>query len=38
MKQKKKKNFEASDKLRNEILAFGVSIMDTAQGTFWEKV
>ncbi|WP_321778477.1 cysteine--tRNA ligase [Sulfurimonas sp.] len=35
---KKEKNFEASDKLRNEILAFGVSIMDTAQGTFWEKV
>ena len=35
---KKEKNFEASDKLRDEILAFGVSIMDTAQGTFWEKV
>jgi len=35
---KKDKNFEASDKFRDEILAFGVSIMDTAQGTFWEKV
>jgi len=35
---KKEKNFELSDKLRDEILAFGVSIMDTAQGTFWEKV
>ena len=35
---KKEKNFEASDKLRDEILAFGVSIMDTAHGTFWEKV
>jgi len=35
---KKEKNFEESDKLRDEILAFGVSIMDTAQGTFWEKV
>lgn len=35
---KKEKNFEASDKLRDEILAYGVSIMDTAQGTFWEKV
>ena len=34
---KKEKNFEASDKLRDEILAFGVSIMDTPQGTFWEK-
>ena len=37
-KAKKEKNFEASDKLRDDILAFGVSIMDTAQGTFWEKV
>ncbi len=35
---KKEKNFEASDKLRDEILAFGVSIMDTPQGTFWEKI
>ncbi len=34
---KKEKNFEASDKLRDEILAFNVSIMDTPQGTFWEK-
>jgi cysteinyl-tRNA synthetase len=35
---KKEKDFELSDKLRNEILAFNVNIMDTAQGTFWEKV
>jgi len=35
---KKEKNFEASDRLRDEILAFGVSIMDTTVGTFWEKV
>ncbi len=35
---KKAKDFETSDKLRDEILAFGVSIMDTPQGTFWEKV
>ena len=35
---KKEKNFEASDKIRDEILAFGVSIMDTPAGTFWEKV
>ena len=35
---KKEKNFELSDKLRNEILAFNVNIMDTPQGTFWEKV
>lgn len=35
---KKAKDFAASDKLRDEILAFGVSLMDTAAGTFWEKV
>ena len=35
---KKEKNFELSDTLRNEILAFGVSIMDTPAGTFWEKI
>jgi len=35
---KKEKNFELSDRLRDEILAFGVNLMDTPQGTFWEKV
>jgi len=35
---KKEKNFELSDKLRDEILAYGVSLMDTPQGSFWEKV
>ncbi|QOY53724.1 cysteine--tRNA ligase [Candidatus Sulfurimonas marisnigri] len=35
---KKIKDFATSDKLRDEILAFGVTIMDTPQGTFWEKV
>ena len=35
---KKAKDFERSDSLRDEILAFGVQIMDTPQGTFWEKV
>lgn len=35
---KKEKDFEASDRLRDEILAFDVSIMDTPAGTFWEKV
>ncbi len=35
---KKEKNFEESDRLRNEILAFGVTLMDTPAGTFWEKV
>jgi len=37
-KAKKAKDFATSDKLRDDILAFGVSIMDTPQGTFWEKV
>ena len=35
---KKEKNFELSDKLRDQILKFGVTIMDTPAGTFWEKV
>ncbi len=35
---KKEKNFELSDTLRDEILAFGVNLMDTPQGTFWEKI
>lgn len=35
---KKEKDFETSDRLRDEILAFGVTIMDTPQGTFWEKI
>ncbi|MEA1891913.1 MAG: cysteine--tRNA ligase [Campylobacterota bacterium] len=34
---KKEKNFQESDRIRDEILTFGVTIMDTAQGTFWEK-
>jgi cysteinyl-tRNA synthetase len=34
---KKAKDFELSDKLRDEILSLGVNIMDTPQGTFWEK-
>ena len=35
---KKAKDFATSDKIRDEILAYGVSIMDTPQGTFWEKI
>ncbi|MCJ7766158.1 MAG: class I tRNA ligase family protein, partial [Thiovulaceae bacterium] len=34
---KKAKDFAKSDALRDEIMAYGVSIMDTAQGTFWER-
>ncbi|MFA5453931.1 MAG: cysteine--tRNA ligase [Sulfurimonas sp.] len=32
------KDFATSDKIRDEILGFGVSLMDTVQGTFWEKI
>ena len=35
---KKEKNFEESDRLRDEVLSFGVTLMDTPAGTFWEKV
>ncbi|MCX6051873.1 MAG: cysteine--tRNA ligase [Campylobacterales bacterium] len=35
---KKVKDFLTSDKIRDEILACGVTIMDTPQGTFWEQV
>ena len=38
LEAKKAKNFELSDALRDKILAFGVSIMDTSEGTFWEQV
>ncbi|MBD3824134.1 MAG: cysteine--tRNA ligase [Epsilonproteobacteria bacterium] len=35
---KKAKDFAASDAIRDQILAYGVQIMDTPQGTFWEKI
>ncbi|MDQ7042738.1 MAG: cysteine--tRNA ligase, partial [Sulfurimonas sp.] len=35
---KKEKNFEESDRLRDKILSYGVTLMDTPAGTFWEKV
>jgi cysteinyl-tRNA synthetase len=35
---KKAKDFERSDALRDKILAYGVNLMDTPQGTFWEKI
>lgn len=34
---KKEKNFERSDAIRNELTAMGIAIMDTADGTVWEK-
>lgn len=34
---KKEKNFERSDALRDDISALGITIMDTPEGTLWEK-
>jgi cysteinyl-tRNA synthetase len=35
---KKAKNYEQSDAIREEISAMGISLMDTAEGTLWEKL
>ena len=34
---KKEKDFERSDAIRDELIVMGISIMDTADGTVWEK-
>ncbi len=34
---KKEKDFARSDAVRDELIAMGISIMDTADGTVWEK-
>ncbi len=34
---KKEKDFARADALRDEITAMGVQLMDTPQGTFWER-
>lgn len=34
---KKEKNFELSDKIRDELNKMGISLMDSAAGTLWEK-
>ena len=35
---KKEKNFERSDAIRDELTTLGIAIMDTAEGTVWEKL
>ena len=35
---KKQKDFEKSDAIREELTAMGIGIMDTAEGTVWEKL
>ena len=34
---KKEKNFARSDAIRDELTALGIAIMDTPEGTLWEK-
>jgi len=34
---KKEKNFELSDQIRDELKQMNISLMDSAQGTLWEK-
>ena len=34
---KKDKNFELSDKIRDELSLMNISLMDTSNGTLWEK-
>ena len=35
---KKEKNFELSDSIREQLTNRGIAIMDTANGTLWEKI
>ena len=35
---KKEKDYDKSDAIRDEISVMGIPIMDTADGTFWERV
>lgn len=35
---KKEKNFELSDKIRDELRSMDINLMDTAGGTLWEKI
>ena len=35
---KKEKDFARSDALRDELIELGIAIMDTAEGTLWEKI
>lgn len=35
---KKEKNYLVADNIRKELLEMGISLMDTPQGTMWEKI
>ena len=38
LEAKKSKDFERADAIREELTKMGIAIMDTPQGTLWEKV
>ena len=38
MQAKKDKDFALADALRDELVKMGISILDTPQGTVWEKL
>ena len=35
---KKEKNFQVADAVRDELSQLGISLMDTINGTVWEKL
>ncbi|MRJ01826.1 MAG: cysteine--tRNA ligase [Epsilonproteobacteria bacterium] len=35
---KRERNFEVADRIREELKEMGIAIMDTPQGTVWEKI
>jgi cysteinyl-tRNA synthetase len=38
LEAKKLKDFATSDKIRDQLISMGISIMDTPDGTLWEKI
>ena len=38
LQAKQEKNYAKADSLRDELKAMGIEIMDSPQGTIWEKV
>ena len=37
MEARKAKDFEASDRLRDQLAALGIDVRDTASGQVWER-
>jgi len=37
LETKKRKDFQKADEIRDELLKMGIKIMDTAEGTLWER-